>query len=147
MIRPFQMKDLSRVLEIWLNSSIDAHPFLNPTHFLVSYEKFQKDHLLKSQSTVYELDGEVIGFISIKQTMELSAINIDTKYQNNGFGEKLLDHMKEKFALMYMTIFSENTNGFDFLVKNGFEVVETSTEFLTKKKQVTLRYENNPLQS
>ncbi len=147
MIRPFQMKDLSRVLEIWLNSSIEGHPFLNESHFLVSYEEFQKDHLLKSQSTVYELDGEVIGFISIKQTMELSAINIDPKYQNNGFGEKLLDHMKEKFALMYISIFSENTKAFDFLVKNGFEVVETKTDSLTKKKILTLRYENNPLQS
>lgn len=147
MIRSFQMKDLSRVLEIWLNSSIEAHPFLSPSHFLVSYEEFQKDHLLKSQSTVYELDGEVIGFISIKQTMELSAINIDPKYQNNGFGEKLLDHMKVKFALMYMTIFTENTKGFDFLVKNGFEVVEKKTDFMTKKQLVTLRYENNPLQS
>lgn len=79
--------------------------------------------------------------------MELSAINIDPKYQNNGFGEKLLDHMKEKFALMYISIFSENTKAFDFLVKNGFEVVETKTDSLTKKKIVILRYENNPLQS
>lgn len=29
MIREFKMEDLDRIMEIWLNSNIDAHPFIN----------------------------------------------------------------------------------------------------------------------
>ena len=38
MIREFKIKDLERVMEIWLESNIDAHSFIDKKYWEDNYE-------------------------------------------------------------------------------------------------------------
>lgn len=138
MIRPFEMKDLKRVLDIWLNTSIKAHPFITPNYFLTHYQTFQEDHLLRSQSQVYEIDGKIVGFVSIKQDMVITTVNVDQAYQRQGIGELLVSRLLNKFTQVSAKVYEENTNALKFFKALGFEVAGHEKHPDTKKDVVIL---------
>lgn len=140
MIRQFQMKDLKDVLDIWLRTSIEAHPFINPQYFIDNYQSFQEDHLLKSQSQVYELDGKIVGFVSIKQDMVITTINVDKPYRLSGIGEQLIRFLINKFHQVTVKVFLENQDALAFFTKLGFETVGQEVHPRLKKQMVVLHF-------
>lgn len=138
MIRQFQMKDLNAVLDIWLKTTIEAHPFIDPSYFLENYQNFQEDHLLKSQSQVYEIDGKIVGFVSIKQDMVVTTINVLKEYRHNGIGEKLMNFLVDKFHQVTVKCYLENSNALAFFHKIGFEAVSNETDEVNHKELVVL---------
>lgn len=138
MIRPFEMKDLNAVMDIWLRNTIDAHPFIDKMYFINNYQKFQEDHLLRSQSQVYELDGKIVGFVSIKQDMVITTINVDKPYRMSGIGEALINTLFKKFHQITVKCYLENSDALAFFHKSGFEVVGHETDSDTNKELVIL---------
>lgn len=122
MIRPFKMADLTRVMEIWIQTMPLSHPFFTPTHFINLYSEFQKEQLLKSQTHVYEIEGKIVGFISIRQDMEITAVCVDKLFQKQGIGEKMLDFIINKFQKVHCKCYLNNLSGMALLNKNGFVV-------------------------
>lgn len=143
MIRQFEMKDLNAVMDIWLRTTIEGHPFIEPTYFLERYQAFQQDHLLKSQSQVYEIDGQVVGFVSIKQDMVITTINVDKPYRKSGIGEQLMRHMMNKFHQVTVKCFLDNSDALAFFHKLGFEVVGSEKEQELQKEIVVLHYDDS----
>lgn len=138
MIRPFLMKDLNSVMDIWLRSCVKAYPFLNKQQIIELYEPFQTDHLLQSQSNVLEIDGKIVGFISIKQTMEISALYVDPQVWRQGVGEKLLDFLFTKYHRLHCKVYEKNTIGLNFFGKNGFSYATRDVDELTGQSQLVL---------
>ncbi len=141
MIRQFEMKDLTQVLEIWLKTTIEAHPFIDPGYFLNNYQSFQEDHLLKSQSQVYEIDGKIVGFVSIKQDMVVTTINVDPDYRLNGIGEALMNHLLNKFQQVTVKCFLDNAGALAFFTKLGFELVDKETDLELHREVCILHYD------
>lgn len=140
MIRPTNSRDLKTIMEIWLNTMIESHPFLQPTIFLDQYETFMRAHMLEHKSFVYELDGKIIGFISVNEQMMISALSVTTSHQQKGFGEKLLDYAIEKYNVLHAQIYRDNTNALNFLLDNGFQVITNIED--TAATQVLLTYDS-----
>lgn len=134
MIRPFLMKNLSRVLEIWLASMPSSHPFLGANYFIEHYQEFQEDHLLSSQTTVYEIGGKIIGFISIKQDMSISALCVDPQYQKKGYGEQLIQSLKNRFSKLHVQVYLDNLSAVAFFQRNGFFLYDRIQDEKTNKK-------------
>ena len=63
MIREFQMDDINKVADIWLDTNIKAHNFI-PAEYWKSNFKSVKEALLLAEVYVYEYDTEIQGFIS-----------------------------------------------------------------------------------
>lgn len=141
MIRQFEMKDLGAVMDIWLRTTIDANPFIDKMYFIANYQNFQEDHLLRSQSHVYEIDGKIVGFVSIKQDMIITTINVDTPYRLSGIGEALINVLANKFQQISVKCYLENTDGLAFFNKLGFEAVGSEKETETEKELVILTLE------
>lgn len=138
MIRPFEMRDLNAVLDIWLRTTIAAHPFIEKEHFLAGFQTFQEDHLLRSQSQVYEIEGKVVGFVSIKQDMTVTAINVDFPYRKSGIGEALMNRLIDKFQQISVKCYMENIDALGFFSKLGFEAVKTETDPETNQEVIIL---------
>ena len=132
------MKDLNRVMEIWLNTSIEAHPFLDAQYFIDNYQSFFEDHLLRSQSQVYEIDGKIVGFVSIKQDMFVTTINVDKDYRLSGVGESLIQALLDKFQAIHVKCFLKDADSLAFFTKCGFEVSGHETDALTGEELVIL---------
>lgn len=138
MIRPFEMGDLKAVMDIWLRNSIKAHPFIDKMYFINHYQSFQEDHLLRSQSHVYEIEGKIVGFVSIKQDMVVTTINVDEPYRLSGIGEALMQGLIDKFQQVTVKCFMDNMDALAFFHKLGFKAISTETDPETKKELMVL---------
>ncbi len=65
MIRRYGNQDLDDLLEVWHQASVIAHHFMDDEFFAVEREAIQNDHLPIAETWVYELEGKIVGFISL----------------------------------------------------------------------------------
>ncbi|MDY4800994.1 MAG: hypothetical protein SO183_05075 [Fusobacterium mortiferum] len=66
MIREFKIKDLERVMEIWLESNIDAHSFIDKKYWEDNYEMV-KEILPSAEIYLYEENKNILGFVGLME--------------------------------------------------------------------------------
>ena len=59
-----QEKDIDIVAEIWLDTNISAHNFINSTYWLSNFEMVKK-MLFQAEVYVYEDNSSIQGFIGL----------------------------------------------------------------------------------
>lgn len=144
MIRTLTSRDLNQVMEIWLHTSIESHPFIDKNYFLHNYQTFMEQQLTQHKSYVYEIEGTVAGFISIAENMFIVSLNVDSAYQEKGIGEALLDHALEKYQQLSVNCYVENAKAADFFLENGFEIVGKTRNEKTHQEEYVMVYEQTP---
>ncbi len=69
MIRPFAEVDLDAVMEIWLSSNLQAHPFIVPSYWAEHLEEVKR-LIPQAEVYVHESDGVVNGFLGLTEAGE-----------------------------------------------------------------------------
>ena len=64
MIRRFEEKDISSVMQIWLDSNLEAHSFIAESYWRNKYEAVEK-MILKAEIYVSEDSDGINGFIGL----------------------------------------------------------------------------------
>lgn len=64
MIRTAQKTDMEQLLQIWLNSNIDAHDFIPQKYWIDNYP-LVADQLPQADIYLYEADGNTYGFVGV----------------------------------------------------------------------------------
>ena len=64
MIRLFEFRDLDRIMEIWLEGNLKAHPFIKEEYWRQNYETVRSE-MPNAEVYVFEEGGEVQGFIGM----------------------------------------------------------------------------------
>lgn len=130
MIRRFdasQREDMDRVLEIWLEASIDAHDFI-PRHFWeANVESMREIYLVQAETYVYETDGIIQGFLSLDEE-RVAALFVAPSMQGLGIGKKLLDKAKAIREKLSLTVYTENTRAVGFYEGCGLRQVAEQTD-------------------
>ena len=133
MIREYENKDLTELLDAWYSASKVAHPFLSEEFFEQERKNIASIHLPNAETWVYELDGAVVGFIALIGN-EVGAIFLDPKYHGKGIGRALMDHARSIRGVLELDVFKDNTIGRGFYEKCGFteeyEHVHEETGFM-----------------
>ena len=65
MIRNMEPSDLDAVLDIWLESNLQAHPFV-PAGYWRDNLEMVREQLLQAEAYVYKTEGTIQGFIGIQ---------------------------------------------------------------------------------
>ena len=65
MIRTLQQKDIDKIMEIWLESTIKAHDFIPKKYWKDNYNAVKNEYIPISKTYIYEQNGEIKGFISV----------------------------------------------------------------------------------
>ena len=115
-------KEINRIMEIWLESVISGHPFIPETYWQAEYENVRNDYLPKSQTFVYEEEGEIKGFISLIGNEYIGALFVEVSHQKQGIGKKLMEYVKGKQAFLKLAVYCPNRTAVDFYKKNGFHI-------------------------
>lgn len=115
-------KEINRIMEIWLESVISGHPFIPETYWQAEYENVRNDYLPKSQTFVYEEEGEIKGFISLIGNEYIGALFVAVSHQKQGIGKKLMEYVKGKQAFLKLAVYCPNRTAVDFYKKNGFYI-------------------------
>ena len=138
MIREYEEKDLSELLDAWYSASQVAHPFLDEDFFEQERRNIAAFHLPNAETWVYELDGVVVGFIALIGN-EVGAIFVDPQFHGQGIGRALMDKARSMRAVLELDVFKDNLVGRKFYEKYGFSQVNEYLHEETGFMQLRLR--------
>ena len=83
MIRDLKQKDIDKVMEIWLESTIKAHDFMPEKYWQDNYNAVKDIYIPQSKTYVYEEGEEIKGFISILNDDFIGALFVSLNEQGN----------------------------------------------------------------
>lgn len=117
MIRKFVKNDIDEVLDIWLNTNIQVHDFIDESYWIRNKE-LVRTMLLNAEIYVYE-EGRILGFIGLLDQY-IAGIFVLEKFQSRGIGKKLLNYVKEKKDDLSLNVYSKNIKAINFYKSEGF---------------------------
>ncbi len=121
-IRPYTIDDIANVMQLWLQSNIAAHSFLDAGIWHQKYDSV-RSALSPSHTLLYD-DGQLRGFISVTDDAVISALCIVPGAHNKGIGTQLLEHVRESRSCLSIRVYKRNESAVKFLLNRGFVISE-----------------------
>lgn len=137
MIRKYSSKDLDSVLELWLDTSLQAHDFVADGFWESQVESMRDIYIPASETYVYEVEQNIVGFYSLYEN-NLAAIFVSAEFQGRGIGKKLLNHAKEQRAALTLSVYKENQASYQFYLSQGFRVISEQNDEHTGHPEYTM---------
>lgn len=138
MIRTFSKGDTEELIEMWYRASLIAHPFLDEAFLAAERREITDYWLPMAETTVYEIDGRVVGFLSLIDN-EVGGIFVDPDHQRRGIGRALMDHARESRPFLELDVFEANTVARRFYDNYGFRQVDRHIHEKTGHPELRLR--------
>lgn len=118
-IRHYEDKDLDSVIEVWLNASKIAHPFLKKDFLEGEITNMRTLYLPHAETWVAEADGAVVGFLSLVGN-EVGGLFVDPDFHGQRFGKTLMDKAVSLRGALELDVFKQNPIGRRFYKRYGF---------------------------
>ena len=141
LIRPWEPNDVDSILEAWYTASKVGHPFLTEEFFHAEMERIRDLHLPNSDTCVLEVDGRVVGFLSLLGN-EVGGLFVHAASHGMGYGRALMDHARDLRGTLELAVFEENEVGRRFYRRYGFREVGRSVHEETGRAEIRMRYED-----
>lgn len=117
-IRRMSVTDMESVIQIWLETNIRAHDFIDETYWGNLYG-YVKTLIPESEVYVCEKFGQVIGFIGLSGDY-IAGLFVVSGFQSQGIGKKLLDYAKTFKPKLYLNVYQKNHKAVRFYQREGF---------------------------
>ncbi|ATY88956.1 N-acetyltransferase [Pectobacterium atrosepticum] len=141
MIRPYRDLDLEPLMQLWLKSTILAHPFIHEDYWRESATAVRDIYIPQSQTWVYEEQGSLIGFISVLEARFIGALFVEQNYYGKQIGATLIQHVQALFPLLSLEVYQQNTRACRFYHKQGFAIVEENVNQDTQATALIMQWE------
>lgn len=139
MIRPIRSEDMDKVLDIWLQASIQAHNFIDAAFWREQLGAMRNRYLPAATSYVFEIDGAVCGFYSLHGDA-LAALFVAPGKQGAGLGSLLLADAQARRAMLELTVYSANHAARRFYERHGFVVLGEQQDAHTGHSETRMRW-------
>ena len=123
MIRQLQNKDIDKIMEIWLESTIDAHKFISKEYWNENYNIVKDVYIPMSKTFIYEDNDDIRGFISVINNDFIGALFVEKNYQGQGIGKSLIDYAKNLYDNLSLAVYKENEKALEFYKKMEFKII------------------------
>lgn len=140
-IRDFKEEDLNKIMDIWLNSNLDAHNFIDEDYWKKNFQ-YVKKILPKSNIKVAILGNRIVGFIGIVDSY-VAGIFISKEYRSLGIGKLLLQEVKKSYKRLSLDVYGKNERAYKFYLDNGFIVKEEKFDKVNNEIEYFMVYEKN----
>jgi putative acetyltransferase len=137
-IRKYQPADCEDVLNVWARGSASAHPFLSQDFLERERHNIPNVYLPKAETWVWEVDGHVVGFISLLGN-EVGAIFVDPEFHRCGIGRALMDRARAMRGDLEVEVFERNLQARAFYAELGFELIHQKVHDQTGFEVMRLR--------
>jgi|SRR5699024_332780 len=144
MIREFQISDTQIVMQLWLAGNEDAHSFIAKEYWKANFEEVEKQ-LLKADIFVYDLNGEIKGFIGLMDEY-IAGIFVDKAYRSQGIGRQLLEYVKQLHSTLSLNVYQKNERALRFYRENGFTIVSKQNDERTGEIEFTMIWNKNKVE-
>lgn len=138
MIRDFKKQDIDRVMELWLDTNISAHSFIESEYWKSNYDTV-KAIMPSATIYIYEEDNVVQGFVGLMDDY-IAGIFVSQHVQSNGIGKTLLDYAKDKKDVLSLSVYKENIRAINFYLREGFTVSNEQIDENTAKLELNMNW-------
>lgn len=134
MIAGLQKNEVNRISEIWLDTNIKAHNFIDRNYWEDNYEIVKK-LLSEAEIYVYKNDKDIIqGFIGLSNDY-IAGIFVCEEAQSKGIGKKLLDFAKKLKTGLCLNVYEKNVRAIKFYQREDFSIQSQDIDEKTGQKE------------
>lgn len=140
-INNLESKDISKVMQLWLDININTHTFIDSNYWEENFN-LVKSMIETADVYVYKLSGEIIAFVGLMDTY-VAGIFVSDESRCKGIGKKLLDYIKKGYNELTLSVYEKNSRAINFYIREQFIIISKKTdkntgeiEFLMKWKKI-----------
>lgn len=138
MIRKLEKVDIDEVMNIWLETNISTHDFIDKNYWKYHYNDV-RDGILNADTYVYEENNEIVGFIGLVDGY-IAGIFVKKDMQGKGIGKNLINTVKEKYKELTLNVYEKNAKAIDFYKSIGFEIIKRGIDEQTKESELFMKW-------
>jgi len=139
-IRLNKKKEVSKIIEIWYETSLIAHNFIDKDYWKSQQREMKEKYLPMSETYVISNDNDVVGFVSMVDNY-LAALFIDVQHQGEGYGKRLLNFIKGRRENIQLKVYKKNIKAVNFYLKNGFVIKNEVLDEQTAEEEFLMGWE------
>lgn len=138
MIRKYVDGDIDAVMQIWLNTNIQAHSFISLDYWKSNFDMV-KEMMPLAEIYVHEVDNanQIDGFIGLNNDY-IEGIFIKDVAQSKGIGKQLLDQVKKIRATLKLNVYQKNERAIQFYLREEFSILSECVDDNTGEKEFTM---------
>lgn len=140
MIRDFRTKDIDMVMELWLDTNILAHNFIDSRYWQDNFVTV-KEMMPKATIYVYEQNGEIEAFIGLMEGF-VAGIFVASEFQSKGIGKLLLDYSKSKYNELTLCVYKKNDGALRFYLREGFTISKEQVDENTGEIEFVMKWKS-----
>lgn len=138
MVRNFKNADIDKIMEIWLNSNIEAHNFIDKSYWKKNFEMV-KNALPQAEIYIYEENDNIMGFVGLVENY-IAGIFVEKNFRGKGTGKKLLDYAKSIKNNLTLNVYEKNIDAVKFYKREGFTVEKFGIDKSTNEKEFMMSW-------
>ncbi|NEZ47335.1 N-acetyltransferase [Clostridium niameyense] len=140
MIREFRTTDIDRIMQLWLDTNILAHNFINSKYWIENFGAV-KEMMPKATIYVYEENGEIQAFIGLIESF-VAGLFVSSDFQSKGIGKLLLDYSRCKHSELSLCVYKKNNRALRFYLREGFIISTEQIDENTGEIELVMEWKN-----
>lgn len=135
MVRQYSDSDIDTVMQIWLDTNIQAHHFIPSDYWRTNYNMV-REMLSHAEIYVHEDDctKQIDGFIGLNDNY-IEGIFVKETMQSKGIGKQLLNHVKEVRPILKLSVYQKNEKAIKFYLREKFSIQTENVDDNTGEKE------------
>lgn len=138
MIKEYIQEDVSRVMELWLNTNMSAHHFIDTSYWKNNYAQV-KEMIPHATVYVYEQDKTIQAFVGLMENT-IAGIFVSSTFQSHGIGTEFLEYIKETRSELFLTVYQKNIRAVSFYLREGFVPTGEQIDKNTGEREVSMKW-------
>ena len=122
MIQKWDATETGPLLELWLESTIYAHPFIAESYWRESLEVVRDVYLPAAATWVWQENDALKGFISVMDSRFVGALFVAPQAIRHGIGRARLDEVNQHYDWLSLEVYQKNVRAVNFYHAQGFRI-------------------------
>ena len=133
MIRKMKLSELDQVADIWLNSNLEAHDFIDKEYWLNNLSMV-KQQFRMAEIYIFEDKQIITGFIGLQDDY-IAGIFVKKEYRHQAIGRQLLETVKKTHTVLTLDVYAKNQAAIKFYLDNDFEISSEDMDEINQEKE------------
>ena len=138
MIRRMRISELDEIGDIWLQSNLEAHNFIDKNYWLDNLIPV-KEQFKKADIFVYTENEKVLGFVGLQDNY-IAGIFVKSEFRSHSIGRQLLDYLKNNYSNLSLDVYDKNSRAVKFYQTNDFGIVSTDIDRDSNEKEYRMSW-------
>lgn len=138
MIRNFRIEDMDQIMQLWLDTNIRAHQFIDSSYWNDNYEAVRE---MMPQATiyVYEKNEKILAFAGLMENY-IAGIFVSGESQSQGIGKLLLNYCKETHSELSLNVYQKNERAVRFYLREDFSILQEKLDENTNEPEYLMEW-------